>query len=125
MTCASKRIERAVRMGAEADSTEELWEQSYVLPARENQPSVTDCLASCIIQSPCSIWLGILCVLLAMMLAVCSCVSPFAYMPTMGASTEDPEAVIVSGTISQQRDAVLANFARYGNRTGKSVSRLR
>lgn len=117
MTCASKLIERTVRMDVEAGLTEELRRQGYVLSAQENQPSLTDCLGSRIIHSPYSICLAILCVLLAMMLAVCSCVSPFASVPTMGASTEDPEAVIVSGTISQQRDAVLANFARYGNRT--------
>ena len=35
---------------------------------------------------------------------------------------EDPEAIIVSGTISQQRDAVLANFAKYGNRIGESTT---
>ena len=125
MTCASKLIEGAVRMDVEAGLTEELRRQGYVLSAQENQPSLTDCLGSCIIHSPYSIWLAILCVLLAMMLAVCSCVSPFTYMPTMGAGTEDPEAVIVSGTISQQRDAVLANFAKYGNRTRKSARRVR
>lgn len=37
-------------------------------------------------------------------------------------STEDPETIIVSGTTSQQRDAVLANFAKYGNTWSESVS---
>jgi hypothetical protein len=126
MTCASKLIEGAVRMDAEADSTEELRRQGYVLPVQENQPSLTDCLGFCIIHSRYSIWLAILCVLLAMMLTGYSFVSDrYACVPTMGASPEDPEAIIVSGTISQQRDAVLSNFAKYGNRTGESVSRVR
>jgi hypothetical protein len=92
----------------------------------EDQPSVTDRLGFCIIHSPYAIWLAILCVLLAMMLTGYSFVSDrYACVPTMGASPEDPEAIIVSGTISQQRDAVLSNFAKYGNRTGESVSRVR
>jgi len=48
-----------------------------------------------------------------------------AHASAASTSTEDPEAIIVTGTASQQRDAVLANFAKYGNRTGESVSRVR
>jgi hypothetical protein len=125
MTCASKLIEGAVQMDAEAGLTEALPRQGYVLPAQENQPSLTDCLGFCIIHSPYSIWLAMLCILLAMMLTGYIFVSRYTYVPTMGASTEDPEAIIVSGTISQQRDAVLANFAKYGNWTDESVSRVR
>ena len=110
-------------MDAEAGLTEELREQGYGLPAHENQRSLTDCLGFCIILSPYSISLAILCVLLAMMLAGYSFVSDrYAYGPTMGASTEAPETIIVSGTTSQQRDAVLANFAKYGNRMGESTT---
>ena len=41
---------------------------------------------------------------------------------TAAVGIEDPEAIIVSGTISQQRDAVLANFAKYGNRIEESTT---
>jgi hypothetical protein len=85
----------------------------------EDQPSVTDRLGFCIIHSPYAIWLAILCVLLAMMLTGYSFVSDrYADASTIGANTEDPEAIIVSGTTAQQRDAVLTNFAKYGNRIG-------
>ena len=45
-----------------------------------------------------------------------------AYVSTIGANMEDPEAILVSGTTAQQRDAVLTNFARYGNRIGESTT---
>lgn len=48
----------------------------------------------------------------------------YAHLSTMDAITEDPETIIVSGTVSQQRDAVLANFAKYGNRIGESNGRV-
>ena len=112
-------------MDAGAGLTEALPRQGYVLPAQENQPSLTDCLGFCIIHSPYSIWLAILCVLLAMIVTGYSFVNRYAYVPTMRSSTEDPEAIIISGTISQQRDAVLGNFAKYGNRTDESVNRVR
>jgi len=34
------------------------------------------------------------------------------------------EMIIVSGTTAQQRDAALANFAKYGNRMDKCISRV-
>jgi hypothetical protein len=46
----------------------------------------------------------------------------YPHASTAGATIEDPEAIIVSGTTSQQRDAVLANFAKYGNRIGESTT---
>lgn len=93
---------------------------------QEDQPSLTGREGFCIIHSPRSIWLSILCFLLAMMLTGYSLVSDrYADMSTMRVSTEDPEAIIVSGTISQQRAAVLANFVKYGNSAGESASRVR
>ena len=49
----------------------------------------------------------------------------YTHASTAGSTTEDPEAIMVSGTTSQQRDAVLANFAKYGKRAGESASPVR
>jgi hypothetical protein len=97
------------------------WPPCQVL--EEDQPSVAGRLGFCIIHSPYSIWLAILCVLLAMMLTGYSFVSDrYADVSTIGASTEDPEAIIVSGTTAQQRDAALTNFTKYGTGIGESTT---
>ena len=91
----------------------------------EDQPSVTDRLGLCILHSPYSTWLAILCVLLAMMLAGYSIGSDrYTYASTAGGNAEDPELIIVTGTTAQRRDAVLANFAKYGNRMDEYISRV-
>ena len=92
---------------------------------QEDQPSLSNCLGFSIVHSPYSSWLAILCVLLEMMLTYSFDNDCQAHASAASTSTEDPEAIIVTGTASQQRDAVLANFAKYSNRTGESVSRVR
>lgn len=93
--------------------------------SQEDQPSLADSLGFCNVHSRYSTWLALLLALLAMMVIGygfdIDCRAPAS---TQGAHTEDPETIVVSGTASQQRDAVLANFAKYGNRLGESVGRM-
>jgi hypothetical protein len=59
-------------------------------------------------------------VALSLLLGVCSAsyiIAVECYADSSGASStvEDRDSIVVSGDVDQQRDAVLANFARYNN----------
>jgi hypothetical protein len=73
-----------------------------------------------LIQSRYPLWLATLCFLTA--LALNGYVlkgDRSADSLRMNLTAEDQEAIVATGSLRQQRDAVLANFARYGNRNGE------
>jgi hypothetical protein len=61
-------------------------------------------------------------VALGLLFGVCSvvgyivAVDCYAHFSRISFTTEDQDSIVVSGDVDQQRDAVLANFAEYGNR---------
>lgn len=60
-------------------------------------------------------------VALSLLLGMCSAgyivaVECYANSSTISSTVENQDAIIVSGDIGQQRDAVLTNFARYNKR---------
>jgi hypothetical protein len=59
-------------------------------------------------------------VALSLLLGVCSAtyivaVECYADSSRVSSTVEDQDSIVVSGDVDQQRDAVLANFARYNN----------
>jgi hypothetical protein len=82
----------------------------------------TECMWLPLIQSPYPLWLATSCFLLALMLNGYVLAGERSANPWRRNFTrEDQEAIVVSGNIRQQRDAVLTNFARYSNRSGESI----
>jgi hypothetical protein len=65
---------------------------------------------------------------LSLLLGLCSAgyiaiVECYPNSSRTGSTVEDQDSIVVSGDVDQQRDAVLANFVKYGNKLRASKNR--